>query len=104
MTIIDQVKAQLGVSQIAEHLEIGVTLQNLTGLADVILDHLLVDPVLVKEGILDVTEVPATLKVIGVVDRAVVAPVAVVVQDTDILGTTVNLQTLIVIHPLLSDM
>ena len=57
-----------------------------------------------KEGLLDVTEVPATLKVIGVTDRVVVAPVAVVVQDTGILGTTVNLQILTVIHPLLSDM
>ena len=52
-----------------------------------------------KEGLLDVTEVPATLKVIGVIG----APVAVVVQDTDILGTTVNLQILTVI-PLLSNM
>ena len=69
------------------------------GLADIIIGHLLVDLVLVKEGPLDVTEVPATLKVIGVIG----ALVAVVVQDTDILGTTVNLQILTVI-PLLSNM
>ena len=69
------------------------------GLAEVNIGHLLVDLVLMKEGLLDVTEVPATLKVIGVIG----APVAVVVQDTDILGTTVNLQILTVI-PLLSNM
>ena len=59
--------------------------------------------VLLKEGLLDFMEVPVTLRVIGVTDRVVVAPVSVVVQDTDILGTTVNLQILTVIH-LLSDM
>ena len=96
-------QAQL-VNQIAGHLKIGVTLQNLADLADVIIGHLLVDLILMKEGMLDITEVPATLKVIGVADRAVVAPVAVVVQGTDVLGTTVNLQTRIVIHPLLSYM
>ena len=88
----------------AECLEIGVMLQSLIGLAEVIKGNLLVDLILVKVGLLDVMEVPATLRVIGVTDRVVVAPVAVVVQDTDILGTTVNLQILTVIHPLLSDM
>ena len=96
--IIDQVLNQLGVNQMTECLEIGVTLQSLIGLAEVIIGHLLVDLVLMKEGLLDITEVPATLKVIGVIG----APVAVVVQDTDILGTTVNLQILTVI-PLLSN-
>ena len=102
--IIDQVLNQLGVNQMAECLEIGDMLQSLISLAELIIGHLLVDLVLMKEGLLDVMEVPATLRVIGVTDRVVVAPVPVVVQDTDILGTTVNLQILTVIHPLLSDM
>ena len=79
----------------AECLEIGVTLQSLRGLAEVIIGHLLVDLVLVKEGLLDVTEVPATLKVIGVTDRALVVPIAVVFQALQILTVT---------HPLPSDM
>ena len=79
----------------AECLEIGVTLQSLRGLAEVIMGHLLVDLVLVKEGLLDVTEVPATLEVIGVTDRALVAPIAVVFQALQILTVT---------HPLPSDM